>query len=96
MGSKITAVRLTDEDREIVAVLRERYSLPSTSAVIRFSLKMAVAMPTPPQAFGNSPDVFIIPKSDETGIVEAVGTGPQRPVVEFTRRKMIFENEIEK
>lgn len=96
MGRTITTVSLSAEDKELLAILQERYGVEGTSQTIRLALKLAVAMPAPAQVFGQSPDVFVIPKTDETGFVKAVGTGLQRPVVSFTRQKMVFENGDEK
>ncbi len=76
MASKLTAIRLTDEDRQMIDFLRDRYGLGGTTQAIRFSLKMTVAMRVPTRSFVDSPDTMDLNQKDPQVVVKGPGTRP--------------------
>jgi hypothetical protein len=58
MGSKLTSIKLTDEDQEMIRTLQHRYGLNGASQTIRFALKMTVAMPHPARSIVQSADII--------------------------------------
>jgi len=47
MQKQITTIRLTDEDRALIAQLKKRFGLTSTTQVIRLALRMAAEQKQP-------------------------------------------------
>ena len=76
MASKLTAIRLTDEDRQMVDILRDRYGLGGTTQAIRFSLKMTVAMRVPTRSLEDVPDLMDLNQEGVELVVEGPVTRP--------------------
>ncbi len=76
MASKLTAIRLTDEDRQMIDVLRDRYGLGGTTQAIRFSLKMTVAMRVPTRSLKDTPDILDLNQEGSQLVAEEPVTKP--------------------
>lgn len=76
MGAKVTAIRLTDEDQQIIAILRERYSLGGTSQTIRYALKVALDARLKPRSLYDPPDFIDLNQEGVQLVVEGPVTRP--------------------
>lgn len=56
MPTPQTTIRLTEEDKELIAKLKRRYGLTSTTQLIRLVLRMALDSGYDSQSKSGSPD----------------------------------------
>lgn len=92
MATKITSIKLTDEDREMIRIIQKRYALQGVSQTIRFSLKMTAEMPHPAKSIVQSADIMDVSGIEGIAFIRsAPSSGASKPVTSFKNQKKVFE-----